>query len=223
MSKNPEGVISTVTIPRAVFALAATAVLLAGCSSNFENEVESVSKPVPSTVAPAPSKKELAPYNPFTYESNTKRVADVTSAMENFGQVVLKEFSTAGSTWGPFDAYCSDTLEGGSNKGGWVSQGYKPVTGEDCEIQHNPQYGGENMQIGTDVLVRADGTYGTVQGAYIDNQKCRVTATYSSIEKVPDVGTGTSKDLQHVGAAKSLAAAQAIDTQAIACLNSTRP
>ena len=225
MSKNHEIITSRVTKPRAtVVAIAATALLLTGCSGNGKKEVSTRSSSVPTTLAPATSTTETMPYNSFTYENNPQRVARIETAVQSLGLIVLNEASKSGSNWGPFDAYCSDTQEGGSSQGGWTSQGYKPIAGEDCEVQHNPQYGGEDAQVSTDVLVGDNGDYtDNIEGAIINNPNCSVSVSYSNIDKVPNVNIGTAKDLKTVGSAQSLAQAESIDNQAIACLDNTRP
>jgi len=225
MPKNYEKNKTRVTKPRAtIAAIAATALLLAGCSGNGKKEVATRSSSVPTTVAPVPSTTETMPYDSFTYENNPQRVARIETAVQNLGLIVLNEASKSRSNWGPFDAYCSDTQEGGSNQGGWVSQGYKPAAGEDCEVQHNPQYGEKNVQVSTDVLVGDNGVYtNNIEGAFINNPYCSVSVSYSNINKVPIVTIGTAKDLQTVGSAQSLAQAESIDNQAISCLDNTRP
>ena len=180
-----------------------------------------VSSAPPSTVTTSPSAPPAETFNIADYEANPQRLARLAEAMRAFGAVVVQQRVTGHSTWGRFDGYCSDIMEGGTNDGGWLSKGYKPMAGEDCSIQHNPQYGGTSSQIEADVLVGADGTFtNQVVEVTIHSAACTALVTYNRGESSVEVGD--SPDLR-LGNATSLSQALSIDTQAISCMNNTRP
>jgi hypothetical protein len=155
-------------------------------------------------------------------KTSPKRIARVDAAMRNFGLIVLQEAKIAGSVWGPFDAYCSNQLDGSSLIGGWVSQGYKPTAGENCEVQHNPQYGGEHMQVSADVIVGAKGEYTDhITGVGINNDSCAIDV--DATEKVPVVIIDRGPTIKTIDGATTLAQAEAFDNRAIDCLDHTRP
>ena len=230
MSNTAERVVSRVSKPRAtIAALAATATLLAGCGGHSKKEVAPVPKPTPTTaVAPAPTTTEATPFDSFTFQTNPERNAKIVATVQSFGAIVLEQSKTSGSTWGPFDSFCSPGTYMGSNatgSEGWVSQGYKPTAGQNCVVQHNPQYGGEDMQVMADVVVGANGAYtNQIEGVDVNNTDCTTNIMFEGsnlgwdvqVGKTPSASTDTSE-------ATTLAQAQAIDSQALACLEQTRP
>lgn len=234
MTSTAERVTTRVSKSKAaVAALAATATLLAGCSgSHSKKEVNPAPKPVPTTTAPTPTTpttSEAAPFNSFAYETNPQRNARIVAAVQSFGAIVLEQSKSSGSTWGPFDSFCSPGTYMGSNATGsvgWVSQGYKPTAGQNCVVQHNPQYGGENMQVMADVVVGANGVYtDKIQGVTVNNAHCTTNIMFegSNLGWEAQIGKGTVSASTDTTEATSLAQAQAIDAQALACLAATRP
>lgn len=202
--------------------------MLDGCSTSHK-DVAPAPKPVPTTTAPSPTTTETTPFNIFTYQTNSERNAKIVAAIQSFGAVVLEQSKTSGSTWAPFDAFCSPGAYMGSNSAGsegWVSQGYKPTEGQNCVVQHNPQYGGENMQVLADVVVGANGVY-TDQiegGVMVNNSYCFTNIVFGGSNLGWDVEVGKSLSAStDTSEATSLTQAQTIDSEALACLTATQP
>jgi hypothetical protein len=233
MSNISERIVSRVSKPKAtIAALAATATLLAGCGGHIKNEVAPTPKPT-TAVAPAPTTTEATPFDSFTFQTNPERNAKIVAAVHSFGAIVLEQFKSSNSAWGPFDAFCSPgktlgSYASGGTDEGWVSQGYKPTAGQNCYIQHNPQYGGKDMQVGADVVVGAGGVYtNQFEAVSVNNANCTATITNNGSNLGQNLGWEvqdgkTSSASTDTAKATSLAQAEAIDNQALACLAATR-
>jgi hypothetical protein len=230
MANTAERVILRTSKPKAtVAALAAAASLLAGCSTDSKKDVAPVLKPVPTTIAISPTTTEATPFNSASFQSNPERNARIDRAAQSFGTIVLEQSRKPDSPWGPFDAFCSPGLTfGGSASGreGWVSQGYKPTAGQNCAVQHNPQYGGEEMQVYADVGVGAGGTYNDkIEAVGINNSFCttNIMNDGSKVGWDVEISNATATHIKDTVLATSLAQAEAIDSQALTCLARTKP
>lgn len=176
----------------------------------------------PEAVTTTLPQSTTEPFSAADYTRQDERNKHLSETVTNFGAVVLEEYNNPDSTWGPFDAYCAPvgSYRFDASDDGWVSHGHKPEQGENCFVQHNPQYGGKQEQVMADVFVAPDGTIsGETVGAYVFTDYCRTTLDYSEEYKLWRVDV----DLKSPDTATSLAAAQALDNQAIACLDNTRP
>jgi len=203
--------------------LIVSALLIGGCTSQPEPEPASTSStppPVSATSSTAPTTTTTTAPDPYTYQSDPQRVARISAALQGFGATVLEQDRTRGP-WGPFDIYCATQ---GSTEGGWRSEGRGPTPGDICAVQHNPSYGGPNIRIAVDVVIGPNGAY-TDQfvNATIDTPACATSVHYYAPSESMDVTIGEPPNMQTSYRAATVAEVDAIDNQAIACLNTTRP
>ena len=243
---NAERLESRIHKPKAtVLAFFAAGALIAGCSSTSTTSAKKVATTteaapttgpagpysVPSTTSPNTSPSLTEPYDPLLYEINPNRIARINKALNAFGLVVLQQATSSNSVWGQFDGYCSSMLGAYEETGGgWLSQGYKPAAGQVCEIENQTTHA--PIEIVTYVVVGNNENFtNQFVGATIVDfaNKCWVGITEppknvnNQEYNMPVVSFSKGGSYLDVGAATSLAQAESIDAQAIACLNKTRP
>ncbi len=203
-------------IKAGVTSLVAAAALLAGCSSNTSSE------PVPNAIVQIPTATpETNPQQAaLNYEKSARRNHTIAAAVMGFGQKVLEASKNSENTWAPFDAYCYQTSTG---QQGWKSQGYVPKPGDTCNVQHNPQYGGEDMQVGADTLVDNEGQYtDNFSGVFIDKNGCDGFAQanyYVSTHEWSTTYSAEGGEMVSSDTAKTPSAIQQVDNFVLNCLN----
>jgi len=138
--------------------------------------------------------------------------------------VVVQFENSQSGPWGSLDAYCTPT---NSNPGpsGWTSEGFKPQPGDECSIQHNPQYGGAPVSIDVDVL------YGQKAAAFSNPVGIHITTSAGEID-IANYSQSTGWDVNYgrTQAAElhetdnpptTVAGAKRIDQQALQLVNNT--
>jgi hypothetical protein len=216
-----------------VAGLAATATLLAGCATHKTGEPKP--KHSHGAASAAPSTTETTTFSAISYDTNPQRNAKISKAVKAFGTIVLEQYNEGHGPWGPLDGFCSPgttlgSYNSGSSNEGWLAQGYKPTAGQNCYLQHNSQYGNENMQIGADVVTGTNGVFtNEFVAANVNNSTCAtiIIDNGSNLgQKLGwnvQIGTGAVSASNDAELATSLAQAETIDNQALACLAETRP
>lgn len=213
-------------VTKSLLAASAATVLFAGCGSSHHKKnitPRPTLPPAPPTETGSATTPPPAPETLESYLNSSGRNKRIATAVTKFGKIVLLQSEAKGSAWQPFDAYCSTPSTVGTGKDGWVSQGHKPQSGENCELQHNPQYGGKNMGVNVDIMVGSNGSYdpNRIIGAGVTSlADCSADFTYDG----KDLGWTVTYDLKKpefsVGA-HNLAAAKKIDNEALACLSAS--
>ncbi len=226
-------------------AASATSVILAGCSSNSEASQTTPATSPPSTIATKnnPTTTTLAPNNnpttnenqpPVGYFMSSVRNERIAQAMTNFA---LRLEANAQAPNGIFDAYCT-SLQNLQYEigGGWLSQGYQTTAGQYCEYRHSQPDQGFKPQLDATVIVGPNGKLtNQVQSVTIEDNGngCYVYVideptdfiVNGAIEQRNAENVQLSYGSQTVQTfnATSLAQAESIDNQALACINKTRP
>jgi hypothetical protein len=199
--------------------LAATAALLSACSPKHHAEAAPT---IPSTAAPQtlPPETTTTATAPTTesYVESPGRNQRLAAAAKAFGEEVLAASTNPRNSWGPFDTFCAPNE--GTAVGGWVSQGYKPVSGDGCYVQHNPQYHGSPDSVSATVLVGKDGKYtGNFIMATLNTPGCsEVTVSYDSRDKLWGSTYQASGKVVDAQSAPTIPSAQAVDAYALNCL-----
>jgi hypothetical protein len=182
----------------------------------------------PTTLAPAPTVVTLPPtppttvYSFFEYESSPQHVARINAALTSYGEAVLPAIMDF--HWGPRDAYCN--LPDQNIPTNYISKGYIPKPGDICNVAHSPDYGGSKDLIEADVLVGSNGKFTNhFVGEALETPTCTVTIDSYDIDSklLISVTVGHSINAPSTDTVHTLAEAEAVDTQAIICLNETRP
>ena len=179
----------------------------------------------------ASSVQASQPRSPQTVEAtdnyihSAKRINRIHEALTKFAHIVVSQ-ADHGGKWAPFDAYCMPKNINSIDGSGWVSQGFRPNNKDNCDLQHNPQYGGLNMEVDADVGITANGKYNPndVTGAYTFKLgHCGVSFNYNGSVTGWDTIIGGPKvsaknDTEIAEAAGDLKGAERIDNLGLACL-----
>jgi hypothetical protein len=159
------------------------------------------------------------------YILSAARTTRINKVLSKFAHLVLKQDETSGS-WAPFDAFCSPSNPNSNAAEGWTSQGFHPTSEDVCYVQHNPQYGGLDMQVGAEVGITAGGLYNpnNVVGAFTNKiGNCAVTFDYEGKSLGWDTHIGSPKtdvntDTTVAEFAGDLKDAERIDNTGLACI-----
>ena len=196
---------------------------LASCSGD-----EAAHRSATTTEASRPeaSPSTSTSFDGYTYAKDERRNARIAEAVSNFTGIVLQESSNPNSSWGPFDTFCAPqgSIRFDTSDDGWVSHGHVPDAGDFCAVQHNPQYGGEQEQVMANVFVTVGPKLvNSAVGASIKTPECGVMLDYNEDLKSWSAELTTGNAIKSAETASSQTDAQAIDSQVINCLNTTRP